>query len=272
MAQIKIKSYSGLIDGLKVNELPFEIEGTTFTKRVNCLHGLFKYSFRSGIKMHEIYFIKKVNDYVEMQIKLNSLLFAAGIEKTRYIQPVKTEKIYYTKRGVFKSKRFTKELYEIDLTAAYWSLAHRENLISEELYTEGLTLSKTIRLVSLGALAKRILLMKFDGQQYTDIKQAPLHIKSNVFFKVAQLTDFYLKSAFLMAGNDALFYWVDALFLRTEKQFKRASEYFENNGLQFKFYLIDEIKFAGRVVTVKSKDFAKKHKGEKEIRTFNFEK
>lgn len=257
MAKIKIRGTEDVIQDLKDNQMPFILESTTFTKRIICMQGDFKYCELTDISGKELFFIGMVKNYV------TSL---DGFPK------VKRENITYIKKSVFKNISFSKDLYEVDLSQAYWQEAYKNRFISPEIYERGLTLSKKIRLISLGALAKQTMILPFDGYEFGPMTYEAMHPASNVFFKVSQITDKNLKLAYLTAGRGALFYWCDAIFLKGKQAFNDVKDFFNENKLPFKYFELDRVTFNGNKAIVTSEDYAEKNKGKNKVREFNFEK
>lgn len=255
---IQIAEHVDLIGSFRDNHIPFNLKSTTFTKKVDCILGEFKFMEKgNNIKQHELYFIKKVQKHC--------------LDIGKYPN-VNRSLITYTRKNVFKKRVFKKEIYEIDLSAAYWTLTYRDGWLSDEIYKEGLTLSKEVRLISLGSLAKSLLDMDYDGYVYTRIEKCPPLPYAGIFFKAAATTDKYLKLAYLMSGDNAFFYWCDAIFITGKHTFKMVSDFFEANNLEFKSYKIDWLSVNKNIVTVSSKVYANKKKNPlKEKRVFTFD-
>lgn len=244
-----------LIFDLKANREPFKLSLTTFTKKIECQYGTFRYCAKGTIKQHELYFIQKVKRYV-----LNLPSFPK-IDRTT---------IRYVKNFMILNKRWTKELHEVDLSAAYWSIAYMDGHIYRELYEEGLKLSKKVRLVALGALAKRITIMYFDGDIFSIPEVEELHPSANIFFNAVMKTAALMNKAHSLTDGNTLFIWSDAIFFKGDKNLQRISDLFNKEKIAFKTFNIDSIKYYKYIATIKSKEFAEANKGEREEREFNF--
>lgn len=155
---------------------------------------------------NEIYFISKVKRYIERnelvkKIKPNY----SNVEKikffdyNKYIHPV----------SVFKNS------FSVDISKAYFKSALLGGWINEELYEEGLGISKQIRLASLGSFAKNTDVYVFNGK----VEKFSHSIKPkypHVFFN--QANDVYrlmnkCKNA-ITDVNGFLFYWTDGLYVQ----------------------------------------------------------
>lgn len=116
--------------------------------------------------------------------------------------------------GAFEHGPF--EYSEVDIVGAYWYTAYDFGLISERTYKEGLEVPKKIRLMALGAAATTKDVMEFDGMEYT---YKGLEYDENgrlAFFNVAKRVDDILNYIFDTLPTIAAFYWVDALFVKTQ--------------------------------------------------------
>jgi hypothetical protein len=105
---------------------------------------------------------------------------------------------------------------EVDIVGAYWFTAYDFGLISKTTYLQGLEVPKRIRLMALGAAATTKDIIRFDGKQY---HYHGLEFNENgrrAFFNVAKKVDDVINFAFESLPGCVAFYWVDALFVKTE--------------------------------------------------------
>jgi len=159
-------------------------------------------------------------------------------------------------------------LTEIDLNGAYWTAAYLLGYISKECYQKGferdkkgeLKIPKHIRLVALGALARRRTVREFVPGQGYELK--PLEYdphQGGVFFDCAKLIgEVMVKcvAAIHNAGikrNPFMFFWFDALFVRQELA-PLVAKFFLQHGFASKQIEIEKAVIEhgknGRVVTV----------------------
>lgn len=117
---------------------------------------------------------------------------------------------------VFSGNFFEKDVTEIDINGAYWFTAFDMGLISESTYNEGLSVPKKIRLMAFGSCATVKEVWKFvEGEgEYIGIEFSEQGRRA--FFEVAQRVDNVMKFVFESLMGFALFYWVDAIFVKTE--------------------------------------------------------
>jgi hypothetical protein len=218
-----------MIFNLKKNCIPFELTQTMFTKKIECEYGTFNFlETGTALKPRDLAFINIVKKYCTANVK-KAFFDRSAIQ---YIGESKLKKNY----------NYSKDIYEIDLTGAYWNFAYKEGFISENIYLRGLEVPKLVRLISLGNLAKRSLYLNFDGNEYTG---KPEYLKSSetehIFFKVSELTDILIRKLVIIAKKDFLFYWVDAVFFQGQTSLKNISEYLESEDIKFKVIKIDNV-------------------------------
>jgi hypothetical protein len=253
---IKIANTDTMISDLKHNGEHFKLTLTTFTKKIECNIGTFRYLSCSEIPLNEMYFIKKVKKHV-----LNLPQYPV----------VKNSDISYIKNYITgDNKTFTSQLIEIDLSAAYWSITYQDGYISKEIYEEGLKLSKKIRLVALGALARKLTTIEFDGYSYSPPVTEPLHPSATVFFNACLKTSAIMNNLRALMPDDVFFIWSDAIFFRGYENFKKVSDFLKKRDIKFKSFNIDKLKYKNNIAYIYSEDFAKKHGGKRGLRTFNF--
>jgi len=250
---IYINDKDGFLDDLKANKDVFTLLKTTSTTTIE-FNG-FKYKHTSGkfLKLKEMYFLKKVKDYVEAN--------CGGIVVDR-------TKIKYIKQGKLKKNYwYSKEIWEIDLNAAYWNFAFKSGYISKELFEEGKKVSKMCRLVSLGNLAKCVSVLNFNGSEFEFKETLRSEATEGVFFDVSQQTDAIMNLCRAIADNDFLFYWVDAIFIQGSKAKNEVENYLIENEIPYKSKRIDKV--------IQRLDFIEcfdKFKGKEKKRIFNFKK
>ena len=243
------------ISDMKNSNEQFKLSVTTFTKRLECAYGTFKYSQKGTIKPWELYFIAKVKRHI---MALDNY------------PVVKQENLQYIKNYITGNKRHSKEIYEIDLSAAYWTLTYRDGWLSTEIYNEGLKLSKKIRLVALGALAKRTTTMDFNGYTFENFKLQPLSPAATVFFNATKRVSQLMNEARNICGTDTFFIWSDAIFFKGNDNLIKLKQFFKDNKINIKYFKIDSINYRNHIATVKSEDYAKRNDDKKALRPFNF--
>ena len=205
------------IKQLKKSKTPYYIEynsqGTTIT-----IETLFSKEMYSNLKLkqNELNFIQKV----KKEVLSSNLSFVK-----KDWQP------FFFKRKQKEEGRYLK-MIEIDINAAYWETLKRSGTISEATYLQGISddISKQGRLAAIGSLGKKTTTLYFDGERVypVETKEAPTR---DFWFYIVQETDEAINNVFI--ETDALFFWVDAIFLEQEKE-EKAIQLFEQAGYKVK--------------------------------------
>ena len=211
-----------IISEFKEYNQAFKLISTLLTKTIITDTENLYYVSKSNLKMRELALIKSVKDYV---IKHNIKTHA------------ERKKIQYIDRAILKNGVYENDLYEIDLKAAYWNLAYKNKFISKEIFERGNNtklISKKARLIALGNLAKRSYIMEYDGFGFGKSEIETSEGTENIFFKVSQQTDAIMTRLKLLCGNDYLFYWVDAIFLKGERAKNEIESYLKSRKMEFK--------------------------------------
>lgn len=210
------------ITQLKLNQRPFKLISTALTKTIITDATEYYYSAKTGLKNSELNLIKTVKDH---------------IVKNNISTRCNRKNIQYINRGVLKNGTYKRNLYEIDLKSAYWYFAYRDNHITKEIYDRGNNLqkvSKKARLIALGNLAKRKTIVEFDGVNFGNAEFEPSEGTENIFFSASAKTDAVMNRLKLIAGNDYLFYWCDAIFVSSEMAKENIENYLRSVYLSYK--------------------------------------
>lgn len=222
----QVKNPHKIIEGLKKKNLPFVLEQTMFSKKIIFEGGIFRWNAKTNLTGAELNFIKQVKEYV------NKNPPSISIDRS---------KILYLKQGKIKNGALSKELFEIDLKSAYWELAYKFKYISTELYLKGLDVRKKVRLMALGNLAKNTMIFEYNGIEFEKPTRRNSVLTENVFFKVSFETDLIMKNLIMLSGNNFLFYWVDAIFIKSEKTKSNLIEYLKDNKINFKVIKLNKL-------------------------------
>lgn len=249
---VKVRNIDFYIERCKSRKIPFKIEQTLSTTK--------------------LYFDDKVYHYVENTSKLNNyeLNLINRVKKDIQNYTLKTEVLPTKYIDLDEKKNFDSidQIYELDLNASYWNIAHKNNFISNETYKyalENKKISKKARLISLGALAKKTHTTYFDGKQFTKYEERE-NINKDYFFYITRKNYEIMSVLKLIANKDYLFYWVDAIFFKGNEALKNISNYLNSQNIGYKVYKIDSIIKDEDKISVNSAE----HKNN--IRHFNFKK
>ena len=234
--KLQIKNPKEFISDLKANKEAFQLICTSQTKTIITESNEYYFTDSSGLRKSELNLIKQVKDFaIDNNIKTN-----CNKMKIQYINKE-------LNNGLYK-----KDIFEIDLNKAYWNLFYKNEFTSNEIYLKGLDESKirkSARLVALGNLAKQQIIFNYNGLIY----DRPKFINSpteKLFFKVSQQTDNIMNKLKLIAGKNYLFYWVDAIFFKSEQTKNEIAEYLNDIGMNFKLIPIKKLHSHGNLITV----------------------
>lgn len=240
-----------LIDDLKLNNEDFTVLYSS--AKTVIINGRLKYSYYPNAikKTKGLYFIKKLATYIQK----NNIRYSFNL------------KINYNKLNSFLGKNYIykKELYEVDLKAAYWHFAKKNGFINDELFKEGLRVDKKIRLMSLGGLAKNTNVFNYKEGELKSTEKINSHETEGIFFKVAYDTDLIMRKLLnILDKKDFCFYWVDAIFFRGRDNLEKIKAILENEDLPFKVVEIKKMQRKETKIIVE--DFNYK------VRNFEFKK
>jgi hypothetical protein len=198
---IKTNSPRALLQYAKKNGIPFELHTTTFTKKIFIQGRSYRWtSAETDIPKKWLYFINVVKKHCE-----------------KHNPPhIDRAAINYIFAPIIKKGYTYKNCIEIDLTGAYWEVAYRLKYIDKDIYKKGLTAPKNVRLICLGNLAKRVCKMQYSGTEFLPAKFVEAGNVANIYFHISMETDLILKNLINLACEDFLYYWVDAIFVRSE--------------------------------------------------------
>ena len=213
---------NNIINQLKKDKKQFVVRQTLYTKQVITENKTYQYFAGNGLKMSELGFIAKVKKY------------ALSLHKNMY-PDIDVTTIPYVNYGFIKENTlYTENLFEIDLNQAFWQFAKRRGYINDILYNEGINkVSKKARLISLGNLAKRTAVMKYNGNEFEQVEFEKSDTE-NIFFAVSKMTADTMSNLQYFLGIGFLFYWCDAVFVQGEHSVIRVTNYLDSEELPYK--------------------------------------
>jgi len=250
--KIKITNPTDLIAQLKYDYQPFKLISTTLTKTIITDENEYYHSANMGLKPVELNLIKSVKDY---------------ILKNNITCNVTRKNIQYINRGILRNGTYKNNLYEIDLKSAYWNFAYKDNHISKDIFDRGnndYMVSKKARLIALGNLAKRKTIIDFNGKSFSKALFETSEETENIFYSASAKTDAVMNRLKLIAGEGYLFYWCDAIFVRSLEAKNEIERYLNRYFLNYATINIDKIEKTNSYIKVWDK-------GHKEPRPFLFE-
>jgi hypothetical protein len=255
--KIEVEEIDYYINYFERNKIPFKIYQTLNTAKIVTANEVLTYTNKiNKLNNYELNLIRKVKKCAENLQDMPS----TEAENVKYIDVSKL---------INTNKVLTAELFELDLNSAYWENAYNNFFIDKEtyLYGQGKKIGKKARLISLGALAKTTTVQEFDGEIYKDLKPIKTTTKG-VFFECANICSLEMNILKIIAENNFLFFWVDAVFFRGVKTREKIETYLQDKGIAYKIYPLEKVKANKKdaTITVYS-EIHKKHE-----RKFNFSK
>ena len=225
---MKVKDIEFYVQEMKRRNIPFTIQQTLYTKKIISEKFNFEYTSATGLNNYELALINKVRLHCE---KFTSIEYV----ERKYID-------YIHKYPQKESRWYSNEVYELDLSSAFWEIAKKENIISEEIYLYGQKkeISKKARLISLGALAKRTNIIHFKDGKFS----RPVYVEKktqSLFFKCAEQTSIIMHTLRILSNNNYFFFWCDAIFIRGKSTLDILESYLIAENIKYKTMKIDKL-------------------------------
>lgn len=221
------------------------------------IHGNIEYSNMLSIfSMDELRFIRKVKNEI---IKNCQIYEKTSGKIPSYYCPY----VNWSKNLPYNSEN----LVEIDISGAYWQGAFQGGYISESVYNEGFNYRKKVKLASLGSIAKREIVFKYENGKFLRTEPTKRHEYSKAFFNISRYIYDVMNLCAISLGNSYLFFWVDAIFFENSpKNVNLVTEILRDCDMDFKQYNIEKFNFDKKtgIATVSSNGH------ERKIRKFNF--
>lgn len=198
-----------------------------------------------------------LSELIYIQMFKKHIMETKKYEKVKRVSKNKIR--YYGYNDKIRAGSSFKECYEIDLKSAYWEIAYKMGLIEESLYRKAVDINpetgkvymgKITRLAAVGSLAKSEEIIYFNGKKETGSKvitsRRTRHIWNNICHRVGQSMIKVAKRA----GNDFVFFWVDAIFVKSNKAKRTVESLLKKDGFNFTSKAIKGIKFDSRKIWV----------------------
>lgn len=222
------------------NKVPFTYEVSLSNISIKCELGSYTSNNRD-FPAHELYFIKKVKNHVLGSAKTNDLISESKVSNK--------SPIYFSYSKNIKPGQIFKHAYNIDITSAYWYAAKQLGIIDDEIFAEGLKVSKKTRLACIGSLAKKTSLYEFDGVKQKHIRDdvAPTAPLWNIICH--KVSDVLIECAKKVSPG-FIFFWVDGIYVSNLESAKRAASVFKKLGYDSKIEKLNSIKITSNKILV----------------------
>ena len=123
-------------------------------------------------------------------------------------------------------------VYCIDIKAAYPTALKNIGFIDPETYAYLMKQDKQTRLTACGMLAGTKHVFKYNGSELLDFEIIEKETKP-VFLAAVATIDEILEKTAEIAGNDFLFFWVDGIYLKSDRKLQQIKEHWQNYCYDF---------------------------------------
>jgi hypothetical protein len=259
---IRVKNLEPYLKSLQTSGYPFKIIETGATTKIEVNKDRIYYYVPKGyLNGYELNLIRQVKKHAE-SLDLDNF---PNIESKDIAYVTKTCDL---KTGV----KFTSDLYELDLSSAYWNYAYRVGILSEPIYNYAFKkeVGKASRLMALGNLAKKPTVIEFNGKKFDKAYQMPEPDTAKLFYLCALFTSHTMLDLKRIIEEDKkskyLFFWVDAIFFKGESSLLKITACLKERDIKYKVYKLDKVLRTKEGIEV----FSDEHK--KKVRKFTLEK
>lgn len=184
----------------------------------------------TNLKPKELGFIRKFRNYYvkNTDIKYN--------KKYRNIKAKFFE--FYQRSGTFR------DITEIDINRAYPSSGRLLKIIPDDLYDEGIALSKTAFLIAVGSLYRKRKVIKVNADRSRELikDEIPSTELADVWRSIVGFVDHSMRKTIAVKKDAVYFYWCDALFVKREYA-QQFIDKLRSFGFEIKTKEIDRIEF-----------------------------
>ena len=223
---------------LEDSEIKYALELSRSVTIIRCKLGDYK-TIKNKLTPKQLGFINRVKHHIQKTIQDKNYI------KTFW----KKEKINIVysdwKNGLKVGSQFD-NIYEVDIKGAYWTEANKRGLLTKELYDEGKGKKmKPIRVIALGSLAKKKYkyryIPKTKSQKFINlsVNKKNKRIWDGICNTVGNAIVDVRKS---LSDNDFIFFWVDGIYFKGDKNIKEVLSIFKKHGFKCKVRNIYRIK------------------------------
>lgn len=143
--------------------------------------------------------------------------------------PVDVRYIKYYQTNFKHSSLYADKIYQIDIKSCYPSILYNSKLISDETLNYLSSISKENRLAAIGMLASKKNIFEFDDTGNVDKHFVLKSQYSDYFFFCVQETFRIMDECKFILGDDFLFIWVDAIYIKGDmEKAQQVVDYFKN--------------------------------------------
>jgi hypothetical protein len=252
MAQIKYfitnKTEEEFIDQLIIKKANFTVKSTNYTTEViqNGISYLFSASKNTNFRLFGTY------QTLKAQVKkINTPSYEGLISYFR----LNLNNILNSNSSIIID-----EVINIDITAAYATTLLNKKYIDKKLFDKIMLLPKLERMAVVGMLATKKHIFDFEKGEQINCSVETDAQKRNIFFEASHSVNEIMEYCANIAKEDFLFFWVDGIYLKTDKYKKEIQEYISSQQYQ---YRTETLKNFTAHITENKTIFVTYEKGEK---------
>lgn len=237
--------------------VPFTLTGTNGAYRLHRQDhedSRFYSQFKNGLTPKELGVIRKVKNHI--------LKNDVYLSYTTYLNPTM---ITYVDIINQESGTEFNDVYEVDMDEAYWRTAFNKSIISKDIYNYGSKAKdsamdeqdrkrrKMVRLIALGALAKKSKKYIFSGKKIilTDtIVSDSVKLTQNIWYSICKHVSDIMLEGKKQLGSDYLMFWVDGIYFRGEENVSKMKSLFQKYGYEVKIKKIPKVYYQDNICHV----------------------
>ena len=193
-----------LLDEFKENEKDFTLKRTGYTVTLDSKR--VKYLITSTIGGGELF---KAANKIKKDVKNSNFIID--------IAPKNTIFYYSVNKSIQTGTTIYDKLYNIDITSAYATVLLNNNIITKETYNYLRTISKPNRLKAVGMLATQTAIYEFINGMPISFKIKSIPDQRNIFLFCCYEIGRIMDEISIAIGKDFIFYWVDGIYFKNEK-------------------------------------------------------
>jgi hypothetical protein len=157
------------------------------------------------------------------------------------------------------------KVINIDITAAYATTLLNKKYIDNKLFSKITALPKLERLAVIGMLATKKHIFEFKAGEQINCSTETDAQKRNIFFEASHAVNEIMETCANIAKEDFLFFWVDGIYLKTDKYKKEIQEYISAQNYKHKTETLNN--FTAEIK--ENKTIFVTYKKEEKTKTFN---
>lgn len=230
------------IDWYIKRRIPFDYELQNETITIRSKFGSYT-TANFEYTIDELNFIKKVKHSI-----ISNGLYEMYKGRYQSERSIKGIKYYMHSRKLRPDDVFT-NIMNVDLDSAYWETAYKYNLLSEEIYREGLKVRKQVRLTAIGSLAKKTRRYKFDGKKQKKLDPKRSEFTEMLWSLICDHIGKLITSVVKECEKDFVFFWVDGIYVRPGAE-KKVQRLFKKAGYNSDIALCETVQITHRHIWV----------------------